>query len=101
MEYAVGNIAVAISWSGYFTGLLAGLGIHFPEYLSIDYLSAVRGYQQAAEQLAEGSTITHLPFALQEAWLAVTHAPTLFGFKIIADLPAFAIVVLISWLVYA
>ena len=47
MEYAIGNIAVAISWSDYFTGLLGGIGIHFPQYLCIDYLSAFRGYHQA------------------------------------------------------
>ena len=26
LEYAVGNIAVAIAWSGYFTSLLSGFG---------------------------------------------------------------------------
>src|SRR4028119_1733867 len=31
MEYAVGNIVVAISWSDYFTGLLDGVGLHIPE----------------------------------------------------------------------
>ena len=44
MEYSIGNIAVAISWSDYFTGLLRSIGINFPEYFSIDYLSASRGY---------------------------------------------------------
>jgi amino acid transporter len=43
VEYAIGNIAVAISWSDYFTGLIEGMfGIHWPEYLSMDYLSASR-----------------------------------------------------------
>ncbi|MFN9519852.1 MAG: amino acid permease, partial [Bacteroidota bacterium] len=28
VEYAIGNIVVAISWSDYFTGLLQGIGIH-------------------------------------------------------------------------
>ena len=37
MEYAIGNIAVAISWSGYFTALLDGLGMHIPDFLSTDY----------------------------------------------------------------
>jgi len=45
MEYAIGNIAVAISWSGYFTGLMDGLGWHIPSSLSTDYLTASRGYQ--------------------------------------------------------
>jgi APA family basic amino acid/polyamine antiporter len=33
MEYAVGNIAVAISWSDYFTGLMKGLGMNFPKHI--------------------------------------------------------------------
>ena len=45
MEYAIGNIAVAISWSGYFTGLMAGLGIHIPPYLSTDFLTASRDWR--------------------------------------------------------
>ena len=31
MEYSIGNIYVAFSWSGYFTNLLDGLGLHLPE----------------------------------------------------------------------
>ena len=46
MEYAIGNIAVAISWSDYFTTLIAGYGLHIPEYLTMDFLSAVRGYDK-------------------------------------------------------
>ncbi len=34
LEYAVGNIAVAVAWSGYFTSLLSGFGIYLPEYLN-------------------------------------------------------------------
>jgi len=100
MEYAVGNIAVAISWSGYFCGLLSGFGIHIPEFLTIDYLSASRGYHQATELLASGSTPAALPADLTEAMNAWTTAPTLGGIRLIADLPAFAIVVFITWLVY-
>src|SRR4029077_17636919 len=40
MEYAIGNIAVAISWSDYFTTLLDGLGMHIPENLTMDYWTA-------------------------------------------------------------
>src|SRR6476619_3995702 len=42
MEYAIGNIAMAISWSQYFSGMLAGYGVHIPKYLTMDYLSASR-----------------------------------------------------------
>ena len=31
LEYAVGNVAVAISWAGYFQELLRGFGIDFPD----------------------------------------------------------------------
>jgi len=37
IEYAVGNVAVAISWSDYFVQLLEGLGIHFPLWLATNY----------------------------------------------------------------
>lgn len=33
LEYAIGNVAVAIGWAGYFKDLLQGLGIHLPPYL--------------------------------------------------------------------
>ena len=54
MEYAVGNIAVAISWSDYFTGLMGGLGFAIPEYLSTDFLTASRGFAEATRQMASG-----------------------------------------------
>ncbi|WP_367328845.1 amino acid permease, partial [Lentimicrobium sp.] len=100
MEYAVGNIAVAISWSGYFCGLLSGFGIHIPDYLAIDYLSASRGFKEASELLVAGMPVADLPGELAEAWRAWTMAPALGGLRLIADVPAFAIVVFITWLVY-
>ncbi len=100
MEYAVGNIAVAISWSDYFTGLLGGIGIHFPYFLSVDYLSAARGYHAAVAQLAHGASISTLSGNLQEAYLAWVQAPHIGNFKLIADIPAFGIVVFITYLVY-
>ncbi len=100
MEYAVGNIAVAISWSDYFTGLLGGIGIHFPYFLSVDYLSAARGYHAAVAQLVHGASISTLSGNLQEAYLAWTQAPHIGNFRLIADIPAFGIVVFITYLVY-
>jgi len=60
MEYAVGNIVVAISWSDYFTGLLAGYGIHFPEYLSTDYFTASSSAAKVKSLLANGATLDTL-----------------------------------------
>lgn len=100
MEYAIGNITVAIGWSGYFTGLLGSMGIHLPEWTTIDYLSASDGYQEATAAIANGESLASLSSALQEAYLAWQGAPTIFGFHLIADLPAILIIVLITWLVY-
>lgn len=100
MEYAVGNIAVAISWSDYFTGLLSGLGLHFPDFFSIDYLSAMRGYKEALVQLSSGIEISELTSNLQNAYYAWLNAPQIFGLRLIADIPAFGIVALITILIY-
>lgn len=100
MEYAIGNIAVAISWSDYFTGFLGGLGIHVPAYAGIDYLSAARGYQEAAGMLAAGTLSGDLSASLQTAYQAWISAPMIGNLRLIADLPAFTIVVFITTLVY-
>lgn len=81
MEYAIGNIAVAISWSDYFTTLLDGFGLHIPEYLTMDYWTA-KGMG------SEAATI---------AW---QQAPAFGPFKLICDLPAFLITVVITWVIY-
>lgn len=97
VEYAIGNIVVAISWSDYFTGLLAGLGIMVPSYFCMDYLSAFNGNKEVIELLAQQKAI---PSALQEAANAWALAPEIAGFKVILDLPALAIVIAITWLIF-
>lgn len=86
IEYAIGNIAVAISWSNYFTHLLSGLGIHMPAWLCTDYLSASKAFEA-------GSSNT-------EEYLAFLNAPGFGNFKFVADIPAFIIVFLVSYLVF-
>ncbi|WP_242919555.1 amino acid permease [Pontibacter liquoris] len=100
MEYAIGNIAVAISWSDYFTAVLNGVGLGIPKYLSMDYLSASRGYAEAVAQLAQGNALSSLPFNIQEGYLAWLNAPAIGNFKLIADIPALGITALITYLVY-
>ena len=56
MEYAIGNIAVAISWSDYFTGLLESGGIHLPEWMTMDYLTASKGYALAEQLMQSGKS---------------------------------------------
>lgn len=97
VEYAIGNIVVAISWSDYFTGLMDGIGWHIPEYLTMDYLSAKNGFAEATSLLASNQTLTHY---LQQQHLAWQTAPEIFGLKLICDLPALGIVFAITALIY-
>ncbi|MDX2136216.1 MAG: amino acid permease [Saprospiraceae bacterium] len=90
-EYAIGNIAVAISWSDYFTGLMSGIGLDLPLWMTVDWKSA----RTAA--LADPASLSE---AGREALIAWETAPNLLGLPIIADLPAFGISVLLTWLVY-
>src|SRR5215212_3267828 len=41
LEYAVGNVAVAISWGDYFTTLLRGFGVQLPVFLTTGYRTAL------------------------------------------------------------
>ncbi len=106
MEYAVGNVTVAVSWSDYFTGLLDSIhigsihGFHIPEWASIDFVSASKHFSTATIEIAKGSNVSDLPAAVQTGFLAWKGAPEIFGLKIIADIPAIAIIVFITWLVF-
>lgn len=100
MEYAIGNITVAISWSDYFTGMLEGIGIQLPQWIQTDYLTASHGFDQAEALMQGGKLFENLDFALQSAHTAWTTAPTIGGFHLIFDLPALFIIVFITWLVY-
>jgi basic amino acid/polyamine antiporter, APA family len=96
IEYAVGNVAVAISWSGYFQELLRSVGINFPYWLGTDYRSAVQAAGQVAEARAGGTDLESLGVVVERAAQALADAPRLFGFPIVFNLPAFAIVMLIT-----
>ncbi len=88
LEYAIGNIVVAISWSAYFNNILQAIGIHLPAWLTIGYQSAVMEYQDALET---GKAVEDLAYSL---------APGIGGIKFIINLPAFVIVVLVTCLVF-
>ncbi len=128
VEYAIGNIAVAISWSDYFTGMLKGLrfpslgivnGIRIPEHLTMDYLTAFRGFAENSELvkqvMSQGHSLDALTYMSSdqltkiseklnpqviEAYLAWTEAPMLGSVRIIADFPALAMTLLITALVF-
>lgn len=97
MEYAVGNITVAISWSDYFTSLLSRINIEIPAWLQIDYLSAQKGFYEVLSLKNNGLKIMSNDMIAYDAW---ENAPQIFGLRIIGDLPALFIIFLITYLVY-
>jgi len=105
MEYAIGNIAVAISWSDYFTNLMDKAGMHVANWLSMDYVTAHSGFTEVSGMLAKGETLQSLALNPENANLlsrydAWTHAPLLGNLHFIMDLPAFCIVTLITAVVF-
>jgi APA family basic amino acid/polyamine antiporter len=81
LEYAVGNIAVAIAWSGYFTSLLSGFGIEFPAWLTHGYRTALLSSNPEVHALLQT-------------------APRIAGVPILLNIPAAVIVLGITWLLY-
>ena len=86
MEYSIGNIYVAFSWSDYFTSFLHKVNIHIPDYLACSYAEAHKAVlnNSSNEELIN-------------AW---NSAPMLGSLRIILDLPAIVINLLITYLVY-
>ena len=100
MEYAIGNIAVAISWSDYFTRLVSSFGWNIPDWLTMDYTSAHAGFKEAVEAVQKGSLLQDLDPALISKYNAWLKAPLLGNLHIIMDLPALMIVALITYIVF-
>ncbi|WP_276502251.1 amino acid permease [Terrimonas pollutisoli] len=86
MEYSIGNIYVAFSWSDYFTSFLHKVNLHIPDYLATSY-------KEAHKAVTQGSSNQEL----LNAW---SSAPMIGGLRIIFDLPAIVINLLITYLVY-
>jgi amino acid transporter len=85
MEYSIGNIYVAYSWSDYFTSLMDKCGMHIPDYLSTSYM-------EVKHAMADG-------VAAPDVLRAWNEAPVIGGLHIIFDLPALIINLLITYLV--
>ncbi len=86
MEYSIGNIYVAYSWSDYFTSFLEKLNIHLPQYLCTSYM-------EAKHEIVGGTTNPDVLAAWNEA-------PQIGSLRVIFDLPALVINVLITALVF-
>lgn len=100
LEYAIGNIVVAISWSGYFNNLLEGFNIHLPGWLATNTTNAQSGYDEAVKAMAGGATLESLGRHARTGYDAIVNAPVIGGIKLILNIPAFIIVMLITALAY-
>ncbi len=97
IEYAVGNIAVAISWSGYFQELIRGFGINWPTWLGIDWRSASHAAASVAEVRQHGGDpLAELGASTVRMASAFEQAPHIGGVAILVNLPAFLIVMFIT-----
>jgi APA family basic amino acid/polyamine antiporter len=68
LEYAVGNVAVAISWSGYFSSFLSGFGVVLPPWLTHGFYDvrassdpAIHGLLEAAPRIGSIPVLINLP----------------------------------------
>lgn len=85
MEYSIGNIYVAFSWSGYFVNLIESFGLHIPVWLT-------NNYSDSHQAFLDGTA-----GKMSDAW---NTAPIIAGVRFIIDLPAVMINILVTWLVY-
>lgn len=88
LEYAIGNIVVAISWSAYFNNILHAMGLDLPNWLTVGYQTASNIHADAIQKSADLSALVY------------TNAPRIFGIPFIINLPAFIIVALVTMLAY-
>lgn len=96
LEYAVGNVAVAIGWSDYFQSLLAGFGWHWPAWLGTDVRSALQAAREIAAAQTAGVDLSTLGSTLLRNAAALEQAPRVLGLPLIFNLPAVLIVALIT-----
>jgi APA family basic amino acid/polyamine antiporter len=81
LEYAVGNIAVAIAWSGYFNSLLSGFGLALPDWLTHGYRTALLSSDPAVHGLLQT-------------------APHIGPIPVLINIPAALIVMAVTWVLY-
>jgi len=93
MEYAIGNSTIAFSWSDYFSNILNGIGMPLPGWLQTDYYSCSEAAFHAADTIVQPKSETEL-VAIWE------NAPRFAGLRMILDLPALAINLVVTCLVY-
>lgn len=97
LEYAIGNVAVAISWSAYFQDLLRTCHLAWPVWLGTDYRSASAAAAAVAECLARQGNVADLGASVLRDAQALAVAPRWLGLPVIFNLPAVAVVGGLTW----
>lgn len=97
MEYAIGNIVVAISWSSNLNSLLKNMGLEMPGYLSNSMLGVKSANDKFIELTASHGTISQDILDAHKLWIT---APHLGPIPIILNIPALLITIFITWLVF-
>jgi amino acid transporter len=100
LEYAIGNIVVAIAWSGYFNNLLLGFDIHLPGWMLTDPGTAHTAFDKATELLRSPGLTEAVKAPLLEAIHTWNAAPIIGGAHLFLNIPAFIIVCIISYITY-
>jgi len=111
LEYAISNAAVAVSWSGYFQSFLNGLHLQWPTWLGTDFRTAFQSRDHVLDAVGAIQGFVLNPFRPTgldlagfselgsgdlKAWAT---APRIAGAPFVFNLPAFGIVVLVTWVV--
>lgn len=97
IEYAIGNITVAIAWSANFSNFLNNLGISIPAFLTNSWMSVCNGEKMFSELARLGKPIPENLISLHHLWIS---APRIGSIPVILNLPAFIITAVITYLVY-
>src|SRR5687768_14472408 len=101
MEYSIGNIYVAFSWSDYFTSFLEKINVHIPDYLTCSYAEAKGAVQNLAGMTDQAEQAAFLGKKANAELLNAWNSSSMIGgLRIIFDLPALVINLLITYLVY-
>lgn len=101
LEYAIGNIVVAISWSGYFNNLLVNVfNVHLPDWMLVDPVTAGNAFSEASTAMAAGNVDPGKLDSYRFAIDAYNNAPMIGNTHLFFNLPAFIIVCLVTWLAY-
>ncbi len=109
LEYAISNVAVAISWGDYMRSFMENVfHVHIPGWLAMDPKTALSlvdgapamGISQKLAALAQAKQGLLNGAATFKNWEVVGHAPTIAGFPVTINLLAVVITIVITWLCY-